>query len=117
MYTYLPTGASVTSTVTGLFTNPTPGPVVADQRFFPYAYLASAPGIYTVNTAPYLDGAGLQFSVSPSVPSMEWRLALGAGRVRAGCTCRTSLDARQCWQRPDMPPHQCWQRRGRCTPF
>ena len=63
IYTYLPTHAQLTSTVHGL------GQTVSFQRFYPYAYLSSAPGVYTVNTAPFFDADGLEFAVTPSIPA------------------------------------------------
>jgi hypothetical protein len=57
-YVFLPTGASVTSTVTGL---------TRSGRFYPYSLLASAPGVYSMNTVPFLDYDGLAFTVIPSV--------------------------------------------------
>ena len=41
----------------------------ASQRWYPFALLGAPPGFYTTNTAPYLDGEGLEFAVSPSVPA------------------------------------------------
>ena len=70
-YTYLPTSASLISHVT--FT----APANFTQRFYPYALLSSAPGVYSVNTAPYLDAEGLTFSISPASPANG--LAPGAG--------------------------------------
>ena len=74
LYTYLPTNAQLTSTVSGLsaaaYAN-------ADQRFYPYSLLASAPGVYTMTTAPFFDYDGVEFSVSPSVP--ENGVAPGTG--------------------------------------
>ena len=64
-YKYLPTGATVVSTVTGLSTS---AYAYADQRWYPYALLSSAPGVYTVNTAPYVDYDGIEFSISPVAP-------------------------------------------------
>ena len=64
VYTYLRTGARVVSTVRPYsFSSP------ADQRFYPYALLASAPGVYTQNTAPFLDNDGLVFNFSPAGPT------------------------------------------------
>ena len=69
VYTYLPTNATVTSVVS------TPSSVsngvyqAADQRFYPFALLSSAAGIYTVNTAPFVDFDGLAFSISPGTPA------------------------------------------------
>ena len=66
LYTYLPTGATVTSIVSGVTTGAYPN---ADQRFYPYALLASAPGVYSPNTAPFFDFDGLEFGISPSAPA------------------------------------------------
>ena len=64
VYTYLPTGTSIISTVSGLSAaSGTPS-----QRFYPFAYLQSSHGIYTTSTAPYLDGDGLGFTISPAAP-------------------------------------------------
>ena len=64
-YTFLPTGATVVSTVSGLSTLPSSAP---DQRFYPYSLLASGPGVYTTFTAPLLDSNGIGFTVSPVIP-------------------------------------------------
>jgi len=42
-----------------------PGPA---QHFYPYALLSSAPGVYSQNTAPFLDNDGLSFTFSPGAP-------------------------------------------------
>ena len=68
-YTYLPTSASVISHVTFLNTT---------LRFYPYAVLSSAPGVYSINNAPYLDGEGLTFSISPASPANGLPPAAGA---------------------------------------
>ena len=65
VYTYIPTGGVVTSTVTAIAAVGT-----ADQRFYPYALLAAAPGVYSLNTAPFLDGQGVGFSFSPAAPAL-----------------------------------------------
>ena len=65
LYTYLPTGQTVLSNITGLSTA---AYLYADQRFYPYSLLASAPGVYTLNTAPFFDYDGVEFNVSPAVP-------------------------------------------------
>ncbi len=62
-YTYFPTNQTLTSVVTGLHANSS-----IPQRFYPYALLSALPGVYTSNTAPFLDAAGLQFSLSNAVP-------------------------------------------------
>ena len=66
LYTYLPTSQTVLSAITGLSTAVNP---LADQRFYPYSFLAASPGVYTINTAPFLDYNGLEFSISPSAPA------------------------------------------------
>jgi len=65
VYTFLTTKAQLNSTVTGLSTSAS---LNADQRFYPYQLLSSAPGVYTMTTAPYLDNQGIGLSLSPSVP-------------------------------------------------
>jgi hypothetical protein len=62
-YTYLSTGATVVASVTGITATGN-----SDQRFYPYAFLASDPGVYTSYTAPYLDAAGLGLALDSSVP-------------------------------------------------
>ena len=69
LYTHLLSGLSITSAVTiAAAVNSTNSPK-ADQRFHPYALLSAAPGVYTVNQAPFLDGDGLTFTVNPPVPA------------------------------------------------
>ena len=68
MYTYLVDGSSLTSTITGLSTGS--AAATASQRFYPYSLLSSAPGVYSAATAPFLDGAGVAFGVSPAVPAL-----------------------------------------------
>jgi hypothetical protein len=65
LYTFLPTGQQLTSTVNGLSLAAIS---YADQRFYPYSLLGSAPGVYSMNTAPFFDFAGVEFNVSPPVP-------------------------------------------------
>ena len=62
LYSYI-TGTSVLSNITGLST--VNG---ADNRFYPYSFLASSPGVYTINTAPFLDVSGIGFTISPPAP-------------------------------------------------
>jgi hypothetical protein len=57
-YVYLPTQASMTTEVVGLSK---PG------RFYPYALLDAAPGVYTTNTAPWLDYDGLELELSTPI--------------------------------------------------
>ena len=79
-YTYLPTGAVLVSTVTGLSSAST-GSVPPSQRFYPYSLLASSPGLYSVNTAPFIDADGVSFSIQPSAPLLG--LPLGQGTLRS----------------------------------
>ena len=65
LYTYLPTGVTLLSTISGLSTAANAN---ADQRFYPYALLSAAPGVYTMSTAPFWDYDGVEFNVSPSIP-------------------------------------------------
>jgi hypothetical protein len=60
-YSYLPTGAQVVSQVTWVSS--------ASAHFYPYALLSSAPGVYTMANAAYLDAEGLTFSITPQAPS------------------------------------------------
>ena len=69
-YTYLPTGATLVSAITGVVsTSSVSTAPVPSLRFYPYALLSSAAGVYSTNTAPFVDGAGLAFSLSPWVPA------------------------------------------------
>ena len=65
LYTYLPTSETVLSKVTGVSTG---AYAFADQRFYPYALLSFAPGVYSMSTAPFFDYDGVEFNVYPSVP-------------------------------------------------
>ena len=65
-YTYLPTQTRLTSIIHGLSQSVS---VLATQRFYPYPLLSSAPGVYTMNTAPFFDADGLEFAVAPSIPA------------------------------------------------
>ena len=71
-YTYLPTGQvqvynvtskSIAAVATGDGVDTTPS-----QRFYPYSLLAATPGVYTQNTAPFIDNAGIEFMISPGAP-------------------------------------------------
>jgi hypothetical protein len=73
-YTYLPTGQTVISVVSGLSEA---AYNYADQRFYPYSLLASAPGVYTMQSTPFFDYDGVEFYISPSAP--ENGLAPGVG--------------------------------------
>ena len=66
VYTYLPTGQQLTSTVTGISAATLKA---VDQRFFPYALISSGPGVYTPNSVPYVDFDGVGFTVNPPVPA------------------------------------------------
>ena len=64
-YTYLPSlpnATTLTTQVVGLAVTSHP------QRFYPYTLLSSSPGVYSANTAPFLDAAGLSFSLASAVP-------------------------------------------------
>ena len=65
VYTYLGRGGgTVTSTVTGLSgLSGTPS-----QRWYPFALLQSTPGVYNMNTGPFLDGDGIGFTIDPPAP-------------------------------------------------
>jgi hypothetical protein len=65
MYRYLPTGQTLTSNVTGISSTANG---VVDQRFYPYALLSAAPGVYTPSSAPFFDADGVGFSFSPAAP-------------------------------------------------
>ena len=68
-YTYLPTNTTLVSSITSLANVSSAAAPHGDQRFHPYALLTAPPGVYTINTAPFLDVvAGLSFAVSPPVP-------------------------------------------------
>jgi len=71
-YSHLPTGEQLTSTVNGLS-----AAGKASQRFYPYSLLSSAPGVYTLNTAPFFDYDGVEFIVSPPIPLLG--LPIGQG--------------------------------------
>ena len=60
-YTHLPTFATAVSQVRG----PVAGTAA---RFYPYTLLSASPGVYSVNTAPFLDADGLTFAITPSAP-------------------------------------------------
>jgi len=65
VYTHIPTGASIVSTVSGVSRAANP---LADQRFYPYALLDCAPGVYTMTTAPFFDSNGVEFAINPPTP-------------------------------------------------
>ena len=64
-YTHFPSNQRLISQVTGLSSVIFP---YADQRWYPYALLVSAPGVYTTDTAPFLDQDGVEFAISPPAP-------------------------------------------------
>ena len=69
LYTFLPTGAQLLSTVTGVgYPAVVAGSPLGDQRWYPYSLLAASPGVYSVDTAPFLDADGVQFYLSPAIP-------------------------------------------------
>ena len=63
LYVHLPSQQRLLANVTGLAVGSP-----ASQRFYPYSLLDSAPSIYTPSTAPFLDGNGMAFTVSPPIP-------------------------------------------------
>jgi hypothetical protein len=65
LYTHLPSGLTVLSSVTGLSASANGS---ASQRFYPYALLSSAPGVYSLDTAPLFDGTGVAFTIQPPAP-------------------------------------------------
>ena len=72
VYTYLPTGAVVSSTINSIMSSNN------SARFYPYSLLAAAPGVYPINTAPFLDADGLTFLLTPSVPDLGVAPHVGA---------------------------------------
>ena len=67
-YTYLPTGATLVSQVTGISAAGYPAGSGLSQRFYPYSLLAASPNIYTPNNVPYSDASGVGYSISPAAP-------------------------------------------------
>ena len=69
-YTNVTSGVVTTQNVTGLAPDsfPTTGhdgfPLTPDNTFYPYALVGSAPGMYSIHTAPFLDGAGIAYMTS-----------------------------------------------------
>ena len=88
VYTYLVTGATLTSAIAGLSSALTPTP---SQRFYPYSLLASAPGVYSMSSAPFVDGEGIGFTVSPSIPANG--NAPGAGTLYSVASVRVAASA------------------------
>lgn len=69
IYTYLPIAYTLVSTITSIANTSTPlNSTHGSQCFYPYALLSAAPGVYSTDTAPFIDAAGLSFIVSPPVP-------------------------------------------------
>ena len=66
VYTHIASGQTLTSTITGL-TSATARPV--SQHWYPYSLLVASPGVYSLNTVPFLDADGIGFTVSPAVPA------------------------------------------------
>jgi hypothetical protein len=64
-YRHFASSSTLVSNITGLSRVSSPN---VDQRFYPYSLLASSPGVYTTNTAPFLDSNGIGYGVSPSIP-------------------------------------------------
>ena len=86
LYTYLPTRQSLLSQVS--FQPSLYGNGNMTQRFYPYSLLAAAPGVYTGNSAPFLDAEGLTFSLSPAVPVNG--AAVGTGTLYSSTTVHVS---------------------------
>ena len=68
-YTNLTSGVVTTQNVTRLAPDsfPTVGhgfPHATNNTFYPYALLGSAPGVYSIHTAPFLDGGGIVYMTS-----------------------------------------------------
>jgi sugar lactone lactonase YvrE len=82
-YTFIPTGETVTSNVSG----PIPK---TSNRFYPYSLISSSPGVYSGNVVPYLDAEGLSFSIEPAVPLNG--NALGVGTQISQQTIRVVSD-------------------------
>jgi hypothetical protein len=82
VYTFLPTGAQLSSGVDGLcaVANTT-----ASQRFYPYALLSSAPGVHTMANAPFLDALGLDFYIVPSAPYLGAPVGPGYYQLEWSC--------------------------------
>ena len=80
VYTYLPTGAVVSSTVSSLISSNT------TARFYPYSLLAAAPGVYSINSAPFLDADGFTFGLTPSVPDLGAAPHVGAQHTNVSIT-------------------------------
>ena len=62
-YEYFPTGQKLVSTVFGSHKT------TFVQKFYPYSLLSASPGVYSVDSAPFLDAEGFAMQVTPSVPS------------------------------------------------
>ena len=60
VYHNLSVGTTVTSSI--------PGSSFPQQRFYPYSLISSSPGVYSMNTAPFLDSVGLSFNLDPPAP-------------------------------------------------
>ena len=81
VYNHLPSGTSVTSQVTM-------GTTASAQHFYPYSLLASGPGVYAMNAAPFLDAEGLTLNISPAAPAAG--LAVGVGTQYSSVTVHLS---------------------------
>ena len=69
MYTHLPDGFTLLSTITGLDTS-SAAAATASQRFYPYSLLSASPGVYTSNNVPFFDAAGVSVTLSPAIPPL-----------------------------------------------
>ena len=74
-YMFPRNGQTLVSSVVGNSSQTAAG--AASQRFYPFALLGSNPGVYTVNTAPFVDFAGIGFTLSPPVPTAGLRTDSG----------------------------------------
>ena len=69
--------------------SPTARTQYADQRFYPFALLGSGAGIYTINTAPFVDYDGIEFNISPAAPAAGLPPGVGTQyTARPACTLR-----------------------------
>ena len=75
VFTNLSSGTTTVANVTGL--SPTLNRFYGPQSnntFYPYSLLGSAPGVYSVNTAPFWDSEGIIYSITPSVTAFAVQL-------------------------------------------
>ena len=76
VFTNPTTGELTVQKVTGLAPK-VPNPSLAYlNSFYPYALLSSAPGVYSLDTAPFWDADGLFFYIQPAPYSWAWSVKL-----------------------------------------